>query len=548
MFLTELPPSLNWDEVSHGYNAYSILKTGKDEWGNTLPLIFRAYGDYKLPVYIYITAFSEKVFGLNAFAVRFPSAIAGVITVIFTYLLTNKLFLKEFDIKTRRYIASLASLLVTIEPWSLFLSRGAFEANLALTFFLAGVYFLFVGFKTSLIIVFSLTLLGLSVWTYNSYRIFVPLMLIIFFLIYQKKFLAIFRRNKKLSVSCFFVLLLFFIPMFLQLLSSSGQARYGKVTILDEGAIEQIHKLRQKSDLNPLLTRLIYNRPIYFLEIFLRNWASHFTFSFLFFKGGTNYQFSVPQHGLLYPLNLFPFVLGLVFLLKRRSKENLLILFWMLVAPVPSSLTREAPHVLRSITILPTPMLVTSLGVVTFIGWFKSLNVLRSLSKSVFIFYIFLTALFLENYLNIYFNDYKRDYSFSWQYGYKEVVEFVKSHFWEYDKVIVTKKYGEPHEFFLFFWPWDPEKYIKDPNLIRFYQSEWYWVDRFDKFYFVNDWDIPKDDLQDFKLESGGNISCLMSVARCLLATSPGSVPKGWKKLEVINFLDGKTAFEIYEN
>ena len=41
------PASLNWDEVSHGYNAYSILMTGKDEWGQLFPLTnFRAYGDY----------------------------------------------------------------------------------------------------------------------------------------------------------------------------------------------------------------------------------------------------------------------------------------------------------------------------------------------------------------------------------------------------------------------------------------------------------------------------------------------------------------------
>ncbi|PIV02180.1 glycosyl transferase, partial [Candidatus Shapirobacteria bacterium CG03_land_8_20_14_0_80_40_19] len=44
--LQEVPPSLNWDEISHGYNAYSILKTGKDEWGKTFPLIFQAYGDF----------------------------------------------------------------------------------------------------------------------------------------------------------------------------------------------------------------------------------------------------------------------------------------------------------------------------------------------------------------------------------------------------------------------------------------------------------------------------------------------------------------------
>src|SRR5438477_12751586 len=79
--LANVPSSLNWDEVSHGYNAYSILKTGKDEWGFALPTIFRAYGDYKLPVYIYVTAVSEFFFGLNEIAVRLPSVIAGTLSV-----------------------------------------------------------------------------------------------------------------------------------------------------------------------------------------------------------------------------------------------------------------------------------------------------------------------------------------------------------------------------------------------------------------------------------------------------------------------------------
>src|SRR3990170_560412 len=130
------PSALNWDEVSHGYNAYSILKTGKDEWGKALPIIFRAYGDYKLPVYIYFTTLTEFFFGLNAFAVRLPAVLAGIGTVIFTYLLVKRLF--GFG------VALLSSLLVAIEPWTFFLSRGAFEANLALFFIVSGVYFFFV--------------------------------------------------------------------------------------------------------------------------------------------------------------------------------------------------------------------------------------------------------------------------------------------------------------------------------------------------------------------------------------------------------------------
>src|SRR3990172_13365559 len=118
--IDKVPPSLNWDEVSHGYNAYSILKSGKDEWGASFPLIFRAYGDYKLPVYIYLTAISEFFFGLNAFAVRLPSVLAGVGTVIFTYFLVKELFKNYPQLTIYNLLPAITSLLVAVEPWSLF--------------------------------------------------------------------------------------------------------------------------------------------------------------------------------------------------------------------------------------------------------------------------------------------------------------------------------------------------------------------------------------------------------------------------------------------
>ena len=37
--LGDVPPSPDWDETALGYNAYSISKTGKDEYGIFMPLI-----------------------------------------------------------------------------------------------------------------------------------------------------------------------------------------------------------------------------------------------------------------------------------------------------------------------------------------------------------------------------------------------------------------------------------------------------------------------------------------------------------------------------
>src|ERR1700740_2490700 len=86
--LGSVPGSMDWDEVSFGYNAYSVLHTGKDEYNVIYPLLFRAFGEYKQPVYAYLDVVSIDLFGLTAFAVRSPSAFFGSISIIFVYLLT----------------------------------------------------------------------------------------------------------------------------------------------------------------------------------------------------------------------------------------------------------------------------------------------------------------------------------------------------------------------------------------------------------------------------------------------------------------------------
>lgn len=543
--ITKVPPSLNWDEVSLGYNAYSVLKTGKDEWGKTLPLIFQAYGDYKLPGYIYTLIPFVSVLGLNEFSVRFPSVIAGTLTVLFTYLVVKELLKKSSWSKCRECISILSALLVAIEPWSLFLSRPAFEANLGLCFFLAGLYLFLRSLNSTFYIPYSITFFGLSVWTYNSYRIFSPLFITLLFFIYRKELVEIFKTKKTFLTSTILVVL-FFVPMFFQIITGVGQERYKKVEILDQGAVGQIVDLRNKFKFNPIVARVIFNRPTYFLFNFSKNVISHFSYNFLFSEGGSNFQFSVPKNGILYKWDLIFLIVGIVSLLKLRDKQSLVLLSWLVLGTVPSSLTREAPHVLRAITMLPSFMIVSAIGVWNIYSWLnsKKSRILNCFFVTIYILVLFYSALV---YLEVYFKSYRNNFSWVWQFGYKQIVNRVKIDYSKYDKIIITKKYGEPHEFILFYFPWNPKSYQTDANLIRFKQSDWFWVDRFDKFYFVNDWDIPVEEWQPFVLESKKeNVDCRK--LKCLLITSPGNVPKGWSKLDTINFLDGNKAFEIYEN
>jgi 4-amino-4-deoxy-L-arabinose transferase-like glycosyltransferase len=546
------PPALNWDEASHGYNAYSVLQTGKDEWGERLPTIFRAYGDYKLPVYIYITSLSIWFLGLTEIAIRTPSALAGVLITLYTYLLACELFKSKksqlLQSKSYRQFALIAALLVAVEPWTLFLSRGAFEANLSQAFIVAGAYYFLKGVYTSSYFPLSMLLFGLSVWTYNSARIFVPLLLVALVYLYRNEITKLYKNNKTRIFYSIAIIFIFLLPMFYQLVNVSGQARYGKVAIIDEGAIASIEETRAIKNYHPFIERALYNKGTFFIKTATKNWLLHFSPNFLFFEGGDQHQYSLPGHGLLYIVSLPFTIIGLFVIfgkIKIGKKGAIFILVWLLIAPIPASITRDSPHALRAITFLPIPMIISALGLLKINEILKgklSTNN-RKILKYLYILILFVS---LGIYLNSYFTKYREEYSNVWQYGNKEAVNFVKSNYNNYDKIIITKKYGEPHIFTLVYWPWEPENYRDDPYLIRFNQSDWYWVDRFDKLYFVNDWDIPIRSDLNFALESGLGFDC--DFDDCLLITSPGNHPPDWKLLKTIYFLDGLEAFEIYDN
>ena len=520
--LTGNPPSLNWDEISHGYNAYSILKIGKDEWGFSFPTIFRAYGDYKLPVYIYLTSLSVGLLGLSDFAVRFPSALSGVLAVLFTYLLVKKIFKKDS-------LAILSAFFLAISPWHIFLSRPAFEANLASFLVIAGVYFFLRGLEKKWFLPLSILFLGLSVHTYNSARIFIPLMMILLTFLYHDSLKIWWKKRKKELILSFAILGLFFIPLLISFVSPSGWARYKWVSILDQGAINRINMARSLTRLPKPLPRLVYNKATYFTVNYVKNYFSNLSLRYLFLKGGSNYQYNIPGQGVIFPIQAPFILLGLYWLFKNwRLKESRLVLFWWLLAIVPAAATQENPHVLRTILVLPMPEIFAALGFVQIWSWLKGKNIIKWILSLAY--GLILLILFYKFWTG-YFGPYRKNYSWSWQYGYHQTANYIQLHYNEYGRIYMTKKYGEPHEFLLFYLKWSPEKYRQDPNLKRYLQTDWYWVDSFDKFVFVNDWEVKK------------NVKCLNS--QCLLITSPGNCPEGWDKLETINFLDGKPVFEI---
>lgn len=499
--IEQFPPSLNWDEVSHGYNAFSVLKTGRDEWGTKFPLIFRVFGDYKLPVYIYFTIPPVILFGLNSFSVKLVSILAGSLLPVFVFLVIKQIFPKK------SFLFFFGAGITAFSPGFIFLSRIALEANLFLLFFSISMYLILVKKYSCSSFFYALCLL-----TYNSSRVILP-----FYLILMTYVLI---RNKYKFIQNWFKFLPFIIIVIItifQTLNSSGQARYQWVSILDSGSINKINELRQ------VYPRFIINKASFFAFTAVKNYLSHFNPKYIFYSGGSNYQFSLPNFYLISPLFLLFFILGLYFLFKNLKNDKYkLLIFWLLVSPLPSSITRDAPHVLRSITFLPIVVITIVLGFNQIILKFSKIST----------FYVaFVLALGLFMFWPKY-KAYAINYSASWQYGYKEVVSFIASNYSKYDKIIITKKYGEPHEFILFYWPWDPETYQNDQRKNWDYHDNWYWINAFDKFKFINDWEIKKEtNIIDSKT---------------LLITSPDNYNKDtYKLIKTVYFVDEKPAFDI---
>ncbi|MEK7504094.1 MAG: glycosyltransferase family 39 protein, partial [Patescibacteria group bacterium] len=102
---------MNADEAALGYNAYSLLTTGRDEHGHAWPINLESFGDFKPAGYAYMLIPFVKVLGLTELAVRLPSALFGILGVLGIYLLTKELF--------NRQTGQLAALMLAISPWHL---------------------------------------------------------------------------------------------------------------------------------------------------------------------------------------------------------------------------------------------------------------------------------------------------------------------------------------------------------------------------------------------------------------------------------------------
>jgi len=427
--LSTTPVALFGDETDIGYQAYSILKTGKDYSGNPFPIYFQSFFEHRMPLQVYLTV-PFTIFGLNEYTVRLPSMIMGILNIFALYLLL-KTYLKK---KTEQIIIPLVSALVlATSPWHIHYSRLAFDVNLMLVLILLGFIFLFKSQKNLSLLPYAILSFGLSFYAYSTSIIFLILLLPIYFFIYKDKYLPILNKNISKLFPSIITAVVILLPLIISMFSGEASTRFSGINITNDQLI--IDKIIGYRCQDGELGRLFHNKLLEYTRAFFGNYLQALSPYFLYIKGDPTVRHSVPDFGLLlfwtFPLLLF----GLIFS-RKLSKLEVFFLSWLFIAPISSSLTINGGNqATRLYLMLP--------ALVFFIG--KGVVVLKQLlNKRLFYLSSLLIFIVMLIELTCWFHQYYRHYNFqSWEaFGYanKQASEFLKTYGNEYDRIIINNR------------------------------------------------------------------------------------------------------------
>lgn len=350
LYLTKLgsiPPGLYVDEAATGYNAYSILKTGKDEYGKFLPIAMRLLGSYTPPLYIYLSLPLVATFGLSIFSVRLLSALCGLLTIIVVYLIT-----KDLDFIKSKFTPLIAALIFATAPWTVFFSRLGYEQNLALFMFSLAVLLILRSLRNPKLLMITVPVISLATYADWGQRLLAPLLFIGALIIFRKKLL--YRPSLKFLLIGSFIALLIQIPnlTIINSFSSLNKNEHFYLNIV----LTQAEKIAR---FLPFAIAV----PLAFIREFLSKFFTYLSPRSLFFLPDPDPQVSSPGLSVFYPWLIILYFTGLYVLWQeRKSSFAKFLWFLILIAPIPASLTREPFHTQRSLILLLPLTLLFALG------------------------------------------------------------------------------------------------------------------------------------------------------------------------------------------
>jgi 4-amino-4-deoxy-L-arabinose transferase-like glycosyltransferase len=451
--ISEVPTALYIDEVAMYVDVKSILNNGTDIHGNPwYQLIFPSYGDYKMPVYIWLATFSAAVLGLSEISLKMPTLLAGVATALVGYLLSKELLTFQAESKTAakkqspillETIALSVAALITISPWSIIFSRAAFEGHLAQLFFGISILLQLVGMRKKSLPLLCLAVLSGVVATYTYYSVrFVWVGVSSFlWLIYIRRFyIDLKQTNFKWVGAAVFASILYFVLLIpLQrspFYGATDTIRLNTQSILTiDDQVHTINAYRLYAG-NSFIDRVIFNSYTFTARELIMNYSDHLSLNFLFLHGDPNLRHGTGKHGVfLLPTVVF-FLLGLFTLIKKQKSILGFLSVWIVLAFLPASVPENTPHALRSLNALLPFAVILGVGLADCI---TALTTNRSyVIKGVTSLLLLLTVLSFTEFYRYYFYHYRYLSRADWFTHFSEIATKIEAERTENQPVFVS--------------------------------------------------------------------------------------------------------------
>lgn len=456
-YLDQVPAGFDPDEAEFAFNSYTLSKYLVNENNQFLPFQVNTYGNYRPLALPYLIAVSLKVFGNTIFAVRAPNALFGVLSVVLIYIFVKMLIKKE-------RLALLSSFLLSFSPWSVFLSRGTAEPVMALCFILLSFIFLVkfwqAGKKINLFFIYLSSFIAFFTYTGVLPLIFLMSGVLILYLTYKT------HAFRKEIILPFLFLIIFPILVVYKTTPGYLNGRFKQTSLLEEkGQLgiklvteEQIRENGvNRAEYQNLITRFFHNMPVNTANDIFSNIAKHFSFDYLYFKGGEPNRLQVPNVG-VFLLIEFLFLSGGALLLFRHGKFKLLALciLFILIGFLPAGLTfEEVPSTHRPIFVTIGFFIIEAYFLYQLSKRLKSLP-FKLLSAAILLIFAYEMSVYLHNYLVLE----PRHKNWFRHQEMTNVAYFLKRNINKYDKIYVVKNSVEPAYFYYFFNKLDPMSMI----------------------------------------------------------------------------------------
>jgi hypothetical protein len=198
----------------------------------------------------------------------------------------------------------------------------------------------------------------------------------------------------------------------------------------------------------------------------LGRWFNHYSGRFLFYEGDwQNPKHTAPYHGVITNFDLLLFVLGIYYMARNIKKKSIIFLgLWLLFAPLPAALSRDAIHAVRSYTMVIPLVLVLSFGLSWLISFVQSFShfIYRFAATSLFLILYSLSYIY---FLDMYFVHMPIQSAKYWDYGFREVISIIKPIQRDFSTIKIQQSFAQPYIYVLFYTEYDPATYQKQAHL-----------------------------------------------------------------------------------